>query len=206
MIPRAEFDQSIDIDPTRDYGASAERVIHGIPCVHDYEPHFFLEATWEGAEQTLRTERDAVAELDAKCDDEDSFAEAAWEEGRELFLAFELGVSGLAEALCAAGCPTFSSCSGHPDDGTHRSAHPWIVCACDRDRLHLLLEAVQATGCSADAEASGHLGLLAPSVVESIALGFELLASRFHFDAVPPAIDREELRAIAEDWGEEWEE
>jgi hypothetical protein len=202
VIPRTEFEQSIDLDPSKGYGPSEAHVIYGVPCVHEYEPGFYLEATWESAEQTLRTERKMLAELDAKHDDEDAFGEAAWEEWREMCFSLEFAVTGLAEALCAAGCPTFSSCGGHPGDDT-RSPHPWVVCGADGDRLPLLIEAMNTTGCSAEEEVNGYIAVQAPSSVESIALGFELLARRAQFDALPHSIDREKLgEAIEADWGE----
>jgi hypothetical protein len=208
MIPRTEFEPHIDVDPEQTGGPTIERILHGIPCVHEYQPGLFLSATWKGAEEALRMERDALDEIDAASVDEEAFADAAFGVEQEMLLDFEFGVSGLVEALCAAGCPTFSSCGGHPGGSGHRSAHPWVVVECDRPRLPILLGAVEAAGCSAELQGSEGIWLRARSVTDAIALGFELVARRDDFDALPPAVDRDALRqAMAEEWGEEeWDQ
>jgi hypothetical protein len=199
MIPRAEYEQAINVDPDKVETPSFDRILYGVPCIHEYEPRFFLDASWKGAAEALEAERREIARLDASCDDETAFSDGCFEVEWEY--AFELGVSGLAEALCAAGCPTFSSCRGHDGQGT---GSPWIVCGCDSARLQLLLDAVRGSGCSAENGASGEVVIFAPSVSEAVGLGFELLTRRAAFDELSPVVDYDELRAaVEEEWGDE---
>jgi len=191
VIPRVDFDVVVDVDPDSLRSVSAETVIDGIACTHGYEPAAYAGSAWAGAEETLEAELDELRTLDGACSDEDAFDEGAFEAQGERGLSFEFGVSGAVEALCAAGCPTFASCSGHSEDFSGRSRHPWILFATDRERLPLLLAAASNAGCGLEPDGGGLVVMRAPSVLESIEFGRALTRARADFDAIPPIVDRE---------------
>jgi hypothetical protein len=85
-----------------------------------YSAAWFVEAKWSVAADYLDREAEALAELDLGTDDRQAFEDAAWDMEGELFHGLELGVCPAVEALCAAGCPTFSSCRGHGGSAFHR--------------------------------------------------------------------------------------
>lgn len=190
MIPRSDVEIVVDVDPARVRSVSPEAVVEGVACIHGYENAAYAGATWEGAAESLRAEGEELPRLDASCLDEETFDEAKWDAGIEYGLGFEFGVSGVVEALCAAGCPTFASCGGHGADSGGRSRHPWVLFAGDMERLPLLVEAATEAGCGLEPDEQGLLTLWAPSTTEMIEFGERILVARHRFDNLPATVDR----------------
>jgi hypothetical protein len=197
VIPRGDGKIAIDVDPGRLCGVSAETIAHGIGGIHEYDAWIFASADWDAAERTLDLEEDELVELDARHHDESSFFDAAWEFERE-YLPLELGVSGVARALCAAGCPTFASCHGH-DDGIRNE--PWVLFATDEQRLGPIVEMARAAGCGLAME-DGLVVAYANSVVETIALGREIVARRDAFGLFERHVDAHHLAAMLDEYAE----
>ena len=190
MIPRSDIEIMIDVDPAGLTAASPEKVILGIACIHVYENAAFAGATWEGAQEALQAETEELEQLDFSCSDEEAFDEAVYEAQVGCDLAFEFGVSGAVEALCAAGCPTFASCGGHGEGFGGRSRHPWVLFAGDVARLPLLVGAAREAGCGLDTDDRGLLTVWAPSPLEMIQFGKRILSRRRFFDELPETVDR----------------
>jgi hypothetical protein len=199
VIPRSEIETAIDVDPTLLSAPTAERVISGVACIHGYEPGVFPGATWAGAAETLQAEREELTQLDATCADEVAFDDAAFEARGELWLSLEFGITGVVEALCAAGCPTFASCRGHIEGSGGRSLHPWVLFAADGARLPLLVQVARTAGCGLEHDERGLLVMIAPSLVEAIEFGRTLLAKREEFDTIPAVVDRDAVASAGED-------
>jgi hypothetical protein len=199
VIPRSEIEIVIDVDPALLSPPSTERVITGVACIHGYEPGVFPGATWAAAAETLQAEREELTRLDETCADEVAFDDAAFEAQGELWLSLEFGITGVVEALCAAGCPTFASCRGHSEGSGGRSSHPWVLFAADAARLPLLVQIARTAGCGLELDERGLLIVIAPSLVEAIEFGRTLLTKRNAFEAIPAVVDRDAVASAGED-------
>lgn len=196
MIPHFDVDIVIVTDGAVE--VDAHTVVDGVACIHEYDPGFFAAASWKDAAGTAASEANELADIDARAGDEDAFDELAFEAQGELALELELGVNAAAEALCAAGCPTFASCRGH-HDGSPRSQHPWILFAADRPRVELLASAARQTGCGLDVDERGLLVLYGPSVTNTVAFARAMIDRRSQFDALSPMVRREDARPDDDD-------
>ena len=151
-----------------------------------YHPCYHEEADWERAAELLAEEREALARVDEKASDPEAFDEAAFEEYESegsLYGLLELGVTGLVYALNAASCVTALSCRDTPAKGpaSHGSCALPVGSApppCSGSPSGPALRSATWDG--------GGIAILAPSVVETMAMAEGIVAKASAFDAITP--------------------
>jgi hypothetical protein len=94
----------------------------------------------------------------------------------------EMGVAGLVNALAMVGCWPAASCRGHASQHAW-AAHPVVYVAADQHRTDALLPLVQDAGCgiTVDSERPDLLAIVAPSIVNTMALGENVMIGRKAF-------------------------
>jgi hypothetical protein len=195
VIPRANHTPDVELDVGQLRAIDAETVANGVACIHEYDAAVYGMSTWGSAASAIATEREELARIDAAAHDEHEFDEMAFEAESELVLTLELGVGGTVEALCAAGCPTFASCRGHPAGFRGRGEEgrvPWVLFGCDRDRTSVIVQAAATANCRLHVGAEGLVTVSGPSLEELLAFGSALVVRRAVFDALAPIVAREE--------------
>lgn len=186
MIPKTIADTVVDVDIEQLRTIDVGSVLDGIACIHHYDPGFYGASSWDRAASCLSYEVEQLHMIDEKTDTRDDFDELAFEcETGDLEIRLELGVWSLAETLCAAGCPTFSSCRSHREGNV-----PFVLFAADAPRVPLLEEAARTAGCGLEMD-NGLLVAWGPSLREVLSLAREILGRREAFDAMSPLVPRE---------------
>lgn len=191
MIPRSNLGPIEGIDLSRVVSPNREWIDYPtwLGVQRDYFPELHAEADWERVAELLPEEREALARVDAIAQSAEEFDAVAFDEYEAeggLYELLELGVTSLVYALNAAGCVSASSCRGHPGKA---SEGPWVLFAGSRDRVALVDELAIRAGPRLDNMDGGGVALLAPSVVETMALAEALQGASAAFGRMPSTLD-----------------
>jgi hypothetical protein len=191
MIPRSELEPIKGFDLSRVVSPSREWIDYPtwLGIQRDYFPELHAEADWERVAELLPEEREALALVDAAAQTAEEFDAVAFDEYEAeggLYGLLELGVTSLVYALNAAGCVSASSCRGHPGKG---SEGPWVLFAGSQERVALVNELAIRAGPRLDNMDGGGVALLAPSVVETMALAEAMKGAAASFEPMPSTLD-----------------
>lgn len=193
MIPQAAIEAHIDVDSARLRRIDARDVRDGVLAIHHYDSGMYLPGDWDEAAQIASDEREALIRLDGDSRTAEQFDEAAFDAAQELAHGLEFGVASAVFALCAGGCPTFSSCSGHG-----KGEAPYVLFACDAAHVEPISDAALSCGCVLE-DSEGFVRLCAPSVTQMIDFADALVAARARFDALEVLVAAEDVRPDDDD-------
>jgi len=142
LAPRYDVEVKVDVTAERMGWPAGGAIRHGLDNNRLFED--LSHATWADVAHSLETEADLLERClrDAANPDEfeDLLSQALDDEWDSLETCLDFGTVSAALALNAAGCRSFTSCSGHH----HGCGYPQVVFWARPEQLALLLQAAHA--------------------------------------------------------------
>jgi hypothetical protein len=152
-------------------------------------------------------EQEHLPRLDQNCSSVEDFdrmcekLEGRWGDGDERddrLFGLDYGVAGLVLALNHVGVGTAVSCRGHSGDQAW-VGYPLVRCTTDACRLPILFELAGRCNCGVEVESDGLISVWAQSIMDTMSLGGEVLATRSRFDGCGPTVFDEALDRLCDD-------